>query len=70
MIRLQLLALFVLCGLRSDIGKVYAAGKEPMLLSGTAASNTAGGGVPRVAGSELAHLGNQHLGHVYVDLAK
>lgn len=51
----------------SDISRVYAAGKEPGLVSGTAASNTAGGGVPQPAGKELASLVNQHSSHDYKD---
>ena len=54
----------------SDIAKVYAPGKEPMLVSGTAASNAAGSGVPQAAGKELAHGGNSDKGHNYGDLAK
>jgi hypothetical protein len=45
----------------SDIARPYAPGKEPGLVAGTAASNTAGAGLPEVSGKEKATLSNQHL---------
>ena len=54
----------------SDLAKTYAPGKEPMLLSGSAAANAAGSGVPQPAGKELAHGGNSDKGHNYGDLGK
>lgn len=57
------LALIALGLLASDIARVYANGQEP-----------AQGGkdldTPKANGKELAHIGNQHLGHNYGDLAK
>ena len=51
----------------SDIAKVYAPGKEPGLVSGTAASNAAGAGLPEVNGKEKATVKNADLGHDYKD---
>lgn len=54
----------------SDISKVYAPGKEPMLFSGSAASNAAGNGVPQPAGKELASNANGDKARHGGDLAK
>lgn len=54
----------------SDIARQYPPALTPGLLAGTAASNTAGAGVPQPNGKELAHNGNQHLAHNYGDLAR
>ena len=53
----------------SDIARVYQAGKEPLLISGTAASNAAGAGTPEQSGHEKAHNGNASLAKV-TDLSK
>lgn len=53
----------------SDIARVYAAGKEPMLISGTTASNNAGAGTPEQSGHEKSHVGNAGLSKV-TDLSK
>jgi len=45
----------------SDLARVYAPGKELGLVSGSAAANAAGSGVPQPAGKELAHAGNAGL---------
>jgi hypothetical protein len=51
----------------SDIARQYAAGKEPGLVSGTAAANAAGSGVPQPAGKEIATVLNSPNGHDYKD---
>jgi hypothetical protein len=51
----------------SDIARQYPPATAPGLVSGTAASNAAGAGVPQPAGKELAHGGNSSLGHDYKD---
>lgn len=49
----------------SDLSRVYASGKEPGLIAGTATSYAAGAGVPAANGKELAHAGNSDKGHDY-----
>jgi hypothetical protein len=49
----------------SDLARQYAPGLTPGLVAGTAASNTAGAGVPQPPGKELAHGGNGDKGHDY-----
>jgi hypothetical protein len=51
----------------SDLARQYAPGKEPGLVSGTAASNAAGSGVPEVPGQEKATGKNGNTGHDYKD---
>lgn len=51
----------------SDIARQYPPALQPGLVSGTAASNTAGAGVPQPAGQERASQVNQHAGHDYKD---
>jgi hypothetical protein len=51
----------------SDLARVYASGKEPMLVAGTAASIAAGAGMPEVNGSEKASVKNGSLSHDYKD---
>jgi hypothetical protein len=51
----------------SDLARQYPPGLTPGLVSGSAASNAAGAGVPQPAGSERASLVNQHSGHDYKD---
>jgi len=51
----------------SDISRQYASGKEPGLVSGTAASNTAGAGLPGKGGLELSTVKNADSGHDYKD---
>jgi hypothetical protein len=64
------LGLLFLAAAASDLARQYPPASQPGLVSGTAASNAAGGGVPQPPGKELAHNGNQHLAHVYADLAR
>lgn len=66
MIRL-LLAYFRLATARSDLARQYPPALQPGLYSGTAASNSAGAGVPQPPGQEKASLVNQHNGHDYKD---
>lgn len=54
----------------SDIARVYAPGKEPELISGTAAADAAGSGVPRAAGKELASNANGDKAHHGGDMAR
>jgi hypothetical protein len=51
----------------SDIARQYPPALHPGLVSGTAAANAAGSGVPAVNGKELAHSGNGSLAHDYKD---
>lgn len=51
----------------SDLARTYVSGKEPILVSGTAASNAAGAGTAQPAGQEKAHGGNSNNGHDYKD---
>lgn len=51
----------------SDIARVYPPALHPGLVSGTAASNSAGAGVPQPPGQEKASLLNAHNGHDYKD---
>ena len=51
----------------SDIARVYASGKEPGLIAGTAASIAAGAGLPEVNGKEKASTANGDKGHDYKD---
>jgi hypothetical protein len=51
----------------SALARVYVSGTEPMLVSGTAASNAAGAGTPQPNGRELATIGNAALGRDYQD---
>lgn len=47
----------------SDLARPYQPGKEPGLISGTAASYAAGAGTPEQPGKEKASLQNQHNAH-------
>lgn len=67
---ITLLGLLWLAAAISDIARPYPSGKEPGFIVGTAAAHNAGAGEPQPNGKELAHLGNQHLGHNYGDLAR
>jgi hypothetical protein len=51
----------------SDLARQYPPALQPGLVSGTAASNSAGAGVTQPAGSERASAVNQHSGHDYKD---
>jgi hypothetical protein len=51
----------------SDIARVYASGKEPGLVAGTAASIAAGAGMPEVNGQEKATVKNGDKAHDYKD---
>jgi hypothetical protein len=51
----------------SDLARVYTPSLAPGLISGTAASNAAGAGVPEVSGQEKATHKNSNLGHDYRD---
>lgn len=51
----------------SDIARVYAAGKEPGLFSGSTASNAAGAGLPEVSGKEKSVIDTKNLSHDYMD---
>jgi hypothetical protein len=51
----------------SDLARVYPPALHPGLVAGTAASNTAGAGVPQPPGQEKATLLNSHNGHDYKD---
>lgn len=51
----------------SDLARQYPPGLTPGLVSGTAASNAAGAGVPQPPGLELATHGNRDRGHDYRD---
>lgn len=67
---LLVMALFAIGASWSDLARQYPPGKEPVLVSGTAAANAAGSGVPQPAGKELAHAGNRDLGHNWGDLSR
>ena len=62
-----LLALFAIGASASDIARQYPPASTPGLVSGTAAANAAGSGVPQPAGQEKASHVNQHNGHDYKD---
>ena len=49
----------------SDLARQFPPATAPILIAGTAASNTAGAGVPQPAGQERASQANQHNAHDY-----
>ena len=51
----------------SDLARQYPPALHPGLIAGTAASNAAGAGVVRAAGTELTSAKNADLGHDYKD---
>jgi hypothetical protein len=51
----------------SDLARVYPPASAPGLISGTAASNTAGAGLVAQAGKELATVANGDKCHDYKD---
>ena len=51
----------------SDLARQYSPALQPGLVSGTAASNTAGAGVPQPPGLERASHANRDSGHDYKD---
>lgn len=53
----------------SDLARQYPSGKELELISGTAASNAAGAGLPEVNGKEKSTVANANLAKA-TDLAK
>jgi hypothetical protein len=59
---IRLLALLYFT-LHSDLARQYALGKEPGLVSGTAAANAAGSGVPETPGQEKATSRNSNIAH-------